>query len=98
MAWLCSCPSKQPDIPEQQRDDAKEPNPHAPPHPRLLGHPHHSPPRALQPHPRIVKLIVDALRQTARAADLVANGDGHGFELGDFGREDRQLVVGLGLE
>ena len=94
---LRSWGSEEPDIPEQESQHGEEGDPGPPAHPGPIGHPHHASPCPFQPDSGIIELIVDALGKAARRADLVADGNGHLFELRDFGGQQRELGVRLGL-
>jgi hypothetical protein len=65
--------SRQPDIPKQDNQTEKEPNPNLPANASFLRHAKHPVHRASQAIPRALELIVHLFRQSSRISDLAAD-------------------------
>ncbi|RMZ80402.1 hypothetical protein DV738_g2894, partial [Chaetothyriales sp. CBS 135597] len=76
---------------KQQPQRNEKPDPDFPAHPCTLRHAQHPPHRALQPHTRILKLVIDGSRQRRAVPDLVADRYRQLLQLPDLLRQQRQL-------
>ena len=65
--------NSQPHPPKQHDNRRKEPQPHPPPHARLLRHPQHAIHGAPDLIPAALELVVHSLRKACGVADFVAD-------------------------